>query len=196
MRGKKTSGLAFELVFLSFIFCVICLVTGSQEAQAEPTSFNFTYTTNDSTDTVVALGDTTTFRSRLDNTGTEADSYVVTMTEKPPTPLSWIIYLCSGGVCHPPSVTKDTVYLPAGEWDSIYVDISPRFCCGDAKVAINVTSLKSPGLSETINFQLRVDCQPTCAPVTNHWGLLILITLLSVAGFYLIWKRSGLARAT
>jgi hypothetical protein len=196
MRKIKTMRRTLVFVFLSLVFCVITFATGSPKAQAEPMSFDFTYTTNDSTDTVGVLGDTLTFRSRLTNTGTEADSYVVTMITKPPTPSSWVIYFCSGGVCHPPSVTQDTVFLPAGEWDSIYVDINPRFCCDDAKVTIRVTSIKSPGLTKSINFFLHVECLPECIPLTNRWGLFALIILISISGFYLIWRRLKPAKVT
>jgi hypothetical protein len=194
MGKVKTMRVTFGIVFLSFIFCVIGFVTGGSKAQAEPISYSFTYTSND-TDEVGTIGDITTFRSKLTNTGTDADSYIVTMTKNPPTPPNWLIYFCSGGVCHPPTVTQDTVFLPPSEWDSIYVDIMPRFVCGDASVTMTVTSIKSPGLTKSITFLLYAHSQSIC-PVTNRWGLLILIFLLSLAGLYLIWKKSALAKAS
>jgi len=196
MRKIRTMKVTFGFIFLSFIFCGISLLTGTKETQAGLTSFDFTYTSSDTTDTVLTLGGIKTFSSTLTNTGTEADSYIVTMIKNQPIPPQWIIDFCSGGVCHPPSVFKDTVYLSAGEHDNPYVEITPLSCCGDAKITMRVTSIKSPGLSKSINFFLHADCEPSCVPTTNHWGLLILITLLCASGFYLIWKKSKLATAT
>jgi hypothetical protein len=193
--GKiKTMRVTFGIVFLSFIFCGISFVTAGPKAQAEPISYSFTYISND-TDEVGTLGNITTFRSKLTNTGTDADSYVVTMTKNSPTPPEWLIYFCSGGVCHPPTVTQDTVFLPPSEWDSIYVDIMPKILCGDASVTIRVTSIKSPGLTKSITFLLYAHSEAIC-PVTNRWGLFILISLLFLAGFYLILKRPKIVRAT
>jgi hypothetical protein len=193
--GKiKTIRVTFGIVLLSFICCVISFITAGPKAQAEPLSYSFTYTSND-TDEVGTLGNITTFRSKLTNTGTDADSYVVTMTKNPPTPPNWLIYFCSGGVCHPPTVTQDTVFLPPAEWDSIYVDIMPRVLCGDASVTMRVTSIKSPDSTKSITFLLYAHSEAIC-PVTNRWGFFILISLLFLAGFYLILKRPKIVRAT
>jgi hypothetical protein len=193
MRKIKTMGVISGFIFFSFIFCVGSSITGGQEAQAGPISFNFTYTSSDTEETDT-LGDTTTFQMTLQNTGTEADSYVVTMIKNSPTPFQWIIYFCSGGICHPTSVTQDTVFLNPGAQDLQFLDMTSRYVCGEGSVTMRVTSIKSPGLTKQITFLLHVHTD--CIPITNRWGLLILISLLVAAGFYLIWKRSKLACAT
>lgn len=192
MRKMSTRGIIFGFLFLSFVLCA-GVITGGQKAQAEPISFNFTYTSSDTEETA-PLGDTTTFQMTLRNTGTEADSYVVTMIENSPTPPEWRIYFCCGGICNPPSVTQDTVFLNPGAQDLQFLDIGAIYKCGEGNVIMKVTSIKSPGLTKQITFLLHV--HTNCIPVTNRWGLLILISLLCAAGFYLIWRRSRLACAT
>jgi len=192
MRKIKKTGIMFGFIFFSSVFFFISFITSAQEAKAGVFSFAFTYTSSD-TEEVGTLGDTTTFTSVLANTGSDSDNYVITMTENPPTPPQWVVVLCSGGICHPGD-TLDTVGVAAGDESLIFLEIGPRLICGDASVTITVKSLGNPGLSESITFLLHVHTD--CVPVTNRWGLFILISLLSVAGFYLIWKRSQLARAT
>jgi hypothetical protein len=194
MGKTKTMRVTLGIVFLSFIFCVVSFITAGPKAQAEPISYSFTYTCSD-TDSVGTMGNMTIFASKLTNTGTDADSYVVTMIKNPPTPPNWLIFFCCGGVCNPPTVTQDTVFLSPSEWDSIYVDIMPRVLCGDASVTMRVTSIKSPGSSKSITFLLYAHSEAIC-PVTNRWGLFILISLLFLAGFYLILKRPKTVRAT
>ena len=147
--------------------------------------FDFTYTSDDTAE-LGLLGDTTTFYMTLTNTGTEADSYVVSLTENPPTPTQWLTWFCSGGICHDTTVTVDTVYLDTAQQDLQYLEIAPKDIPGEANVTMTVTSLGNPELSQSITFLLVVRGQ---IPVTDRWGLLILISLLFVAGFYLILKR-------
>lgn len=182
----------FGVIFFSSVFYFISFVTTAQKAEAKILDFAFTYTSSD-TEEVGTLGDTTTFTSVLTNTGSDSDNYVITMTENPPTPPQWVVVLCSGGICHPGD-TLDTVGVAAGDESLIFLEIGPRLICGDASVTITVRSLGNPGLTESITFLLHVHTD--CAPVTNRWGLFILISLLFAAGLYLIWKRLELARAT
>lgn len=180
----------FGGLLLISLFCFINFLTDGQEAQAGVLDFDFTYTSDDTTKAGF-LGDTTRFHSVLTNIGTEADSYLVSMTENPPTPIQWWIWFCSGGVCHDTTVTQDTVYLPVGEWDDIFLDIAPRDTCGSASVTMTITSFGTPGLSKSITFLLSVH---RCAPVTDRWGLLSLISLILISGLYLILKRLRPAR--
>lgn len=192
MRKKKTMGvIILGCLFFSSVFSLLGFATGPQEAKAM--SYTFTYTSSDTEETDT-LGDTTTFQMTLQNTGTEADSYVVTMIKNSPTPSQWIIYFCSGGICHPASVTQDTVFLNPGAQDLQFLDMTSRYVCGEGSVTMRVTSIKSTGLTKQITFLLHVHTD--CVPVTNRWGLFILISLLLVTGFYLIWRRLRLARAT
>jgi uncharacterized membrane protein len=192
MQREKMIRVMFAFLLLSSVFCLLSFITVAQEAKAM--SYTFTYTSSD-TEEVGFLRDTTTFQSTLTNTGDQADGYVITMTKNPPTPPQWVVFFCSGGICHPPATTVDTVYLPVGEQDLILLEIGPRVKCGDANVTMMVTSIGNPGLSKSITFLLHARTEPEC-PVTNQWGLFILISLLLVTGFYLIWRRLRLARAT
>ncbi|MFQ6002128.1 MAG: hypothetical protein ACE5KJ_00090 [Candidatus Zixiibacteriota bacterium] len=189
MRRIKKTGITFGFIF----FILSSFLIAGLEAEAGVLDFDFTYTSADTVDSG-QFGDTTTFQSILENTGTEADSYVISMTINPPTPVQWIIWFCSGGVCHPPGVTQDTVYLDSLEQDLILVEMAPRIACGTGSVTITVTSIGNPNLSESITFLLHVYSEE--CPMTDRWGLFILISLLFTAGLYLIWKRSRPVRTT
>ena len=191
MRRIKKTGITFGFIFLSSVFCFIGFMTGGQQVKAEVLDFDFTYTTEDDTIKIGVLGDTTTFGSLLTNTGTEADSYMVSLTENPPTPTEWLIWLCYG-VCGDTTLTDTTVYLDSLEWEGIWVRICPRDTCGEASVTVTVTSQET-GLSKSITFLLVVREE---VPVTNQWGLLILISLIFASGLYLILKRLRPVRAT
>ena len=69
------------------------VVTDCGEVRAEPLSFDFTFT-SDQTAKVAAVWDTVRFDALLTNTGTEADSYLVTLVENPPTPEDWWREFC------------------------------------------------------------------------------------------------------
>lgn len=193
MRKIKKMGIMFGFIFFSSVFCFISFMTSAQKAEAGIFNFAFTYTSADTEETA-PLGDTIEFTSILTNTGSDSDNYVITMTENSPTPPEWIIYFCSGGICHPPTDTIATLGLGAGKTSYIFLDIGSRLICGDASVTMTVKSLGDPGLKKSITFLLHVHTE--CTPVTNRWGLVILVSLLFAAGFYLIWKRARLARAT
>lgn len=186
MHRIKRIGAALAVIFLGSVFCFCGYVVVAPEADAAVLAFDFSYTSADTVDTG-SFGDTTTFQSILTNTGTEADSYIISMTENPSTPIQWLTWFCSGGVCHGPGVTQDTVYLPVGEQDLILPEIAPRLVCGTASVTMTVTSIGNPGLSKSITFLLHVytgEC-----PMTDRWGLLILISLIFLSGLYLIIRR-------
>ena len=193
MRRIKKIGITFGFIFLSSVFCLTIYVTGGQEAEAGVLDYDFTYATSDDTIKVGNLGDTTIFGSVLTNTGTDADSYMISLTENhPPTPIEWLIWLCYG-VCGDTTLTDTTVYLDAGEWDAIFVEMCPRDTAGEASVTVTVTSIGNPALSDSLTFHLIVREE---VPVTDQWGLLILISLLFVAGLYLILKRLRPVRIT
>jgi hypothetical protein len=188
MASVRKIGSTLGLIFLSSIFCFTSLIMGGPDACAEIMDFSFTYTA-DETLKVGSFGDTTIFESILENTGSDADSYEVVMTINPSTPPEWYVGLCTGGVCH--GNMADTIYVPDGEQDYIFVEVGPDDVSGEASVTITVTSRGNPALSESLNFHLVV----RGGPVTNRWGLLILISLIFASGLYLIHRRLRPVRA-
>ncbi len=192
MRRIEKKGVTFGFVFLFSVFCFLGFTTSGWEAEAGVLDFDFTYTSDD-TLKLGAIGDTTTFGSILKNTGTEADSYAISMTVNPPTPAQWLVLLCSGGICHPQGVTGDTIWVPAGDSSSISVKIAPQEVSGEANVTVTVTSLGDPGLSQSIDFVLIVR---GVVPLTDRWGLLILVSLIFFSGLYLILRRLKPVRIT
>lgn len=173
------------LIYLSLMLCLSYLVVDEVRA-----GVSFTYTAP-VTQKTACIGDTTQFSSTLTNTG-HADTYDVDMIEKPFTPADWWMRFCSGGVCHDSAVTHALVSLDSTESDQILLDILSR-SVGTGKVTMRITSQANPSLKDSITFVLNV--QEPC-PVTNQWGLAALIVLISISGFYLIFRRLKPAKAT
>ncbi len=189
MPSVRKIGSTLGIVFLSSIFCFTALIMGCPDACAGVMDFSFTYTAEE-TLIVGSFGDTTIFESILENTGTDADSYEVVMTVNSPTPPEWYVALCSGGVCH--GNMADTIYVPAGEQDYILVEVGPEDTSGEASVTVTVTSRGNPASPESINFHLVAHGG---VPLTDRWGLLILISLIFASGLYLILRRLRPVRA-
>jgi hypothetical protein len=174
MYQKKHS-----LLILGALVCLVVfgqLVTGP-EAKA---NFDFTYT---ATDTVKSstVGDQLQFFSLIHNTGTDADSFIVTLTELPPTPQDWWTQLCTGGICLD---NHRTIYLASQETDQTYIEVKSR-SQGQGKWRISVQS-KGNSVTKTKTFLLSAWLQ---APVTNEWGLIILILLIFTSATYLLYRR-------
>lgn len=189
----------------AIVFLVLfgSVLTDCSEVVAEPLSFDFTFTC-DETVKVVAAWDTVRFQALLTNTGTEADSYLVSLAENPPTPEDWWREFCAGGVCPIDSlVTSFKIFngdflppLPAGQTDTPYLDVIPR-SAGQGNFTMTMESLSSPGakLSRSLTFLLRAEGDPE-APVTGNWGMIILACLVLASGLYLMYRRLKPARQT
>jgi hypothetical protein len=179
------------------------VLTDCGEVHAEPLSFDFTFT-SDQTAKVAAVWDTVRFDALLTNTGTEADSYLVTLVENPPTPEDWWREFCAGGVCPIDSlVTSFKIFngdflppLPAGQTDTPYLDVIPR-SAGQGNFTMSIESLSNPGvkLTKSLTFLLSAQGEPQ-APVTGNWGMIILASLILASGFYLIYRRLKPAKQT
>lgn len=103
--------------------------------------------------------DTVTFDPLLANTGSEADSYLVTVSEKPPTPEEWWVRLSCWGVCWDTTITTVRIYtddpLQPMQTDQMHLDVIPR-TAGQGNFTINVESLSmtSLKLSKSLTFLL------------------------------------------
>jgi hypothetical protein len=188
MRRVRKIRKRFGGLLLISLFCFINFLTDGQEAQAGVLDFGFTYTSDDTSE-MGNLGDTILFISTLTNTGTQADSYRISLTENLPTPPEWLIYFCYGA-CGDTTLTDTTVYLEPSAQGLILLEMLTRDVCGAANVTMTVTSVAEPDSSKSITFYTG------CVPVTDRWGLLILISLLFISGFYLIFKRVRPVRTT
>ncbi len=191
-RALITGGVVVLLVLLGGIF------TGQGKAIAEPLDFDFTYTC-DETVKVATVWDTVQFKSFIANIGTEADAYDIYLTENPPTPQEWWVRVCvgivgSGGFCWDTLDTQGEMDLEPADTGFIDLDIIPR-TEGQSNITITVESRGNPGvkLTKSITFILSAHEQ---APVTNRWGLIILILLLLTSGLYLGYRRYRLVRQT
>ncbi len=175
------------------------MLTGQGKVLAEPLSFDFTFTC-DETVKVASVWDTVAFYPALTNTGTEADSYFVTLTEND-TPEEWWVRLCVGGRCRDSLVTSVWIWTAEDPWpldsgwtDSMELHVLPR-TAGQGNFTMTVESGSSPGvkLTKSITFLLSAHEQ---IPVSNQWGLIILPVLIVTSGLYLIYRRHRLVRQT
>ena len=176
------------------------MLTGQGKVLAEPLSFDFTFTC-DETVKVASVWDTVQFQALLTNTGTEADSYRVTLVENDPTPEDWWREFCAGGVCPESTVTSIKIFtgdpfppLPPGQTNDITLDVIPR-SAGQGNFTMTVESLSNPGLklTKSLTFLLSAHEQ---IPVTDQWGLIILIMLILASGLYLMYRRYRLVKQT
>jgi hypothetical protein len=190
LRTPATLGAMVLLVLLGSV------LTDCGQVSAEPLTIDFTFT-SDETVKVVAVWDTVRFDALLTNTGTEADSYLVTLIENPPTPEDWWREFCAGGQCPIDSlVTSMKIYngdflppLPPTQTSDVYLDVIPR-SAGQGKFFMTIESLSSPGvkLTKSLTFLLSAEGEPQ-APVTGNWGMIILASLILASGLYLTYRR-------
>ena len=189
----------------AIVFLVLfgSVLTDRGEVVAEPLSFDFTFTSAE-TVKVAAVWDTVTFEALLTNTGTEADSYLVTLVENPPTPEDWWREFCAGGQCPIDStVTSMKIFngeflppLPPSQSNDVTLDVIPR-SAGQGNFTLTIESLSSPGakLSKSLTFLLGAQGEPQ-APVTGYWGMIILASLILASGLYLSYRRLKPAKQT
>jgi hypothetical protein len=178
----KNIGFFVTLGGVIFLVLVSSMLGGQKKAVAEPLAYSFTYTSAE-TVMICAVWDTIRFESQLENTG-QADSYYVTCTENPITPSEWWVQFCIGG-CVDSTVTQGTIGLDSAENTMIFVDVIPR-SVGYGKFTVQVQSQGNPGLIKTKIFLLSANVY---GPVTNEWGMIILILLLLASATYLMWRR-------
>ena len=175
-------------------------LTGQGKVLAEPLSFDFTFTCDD-TVKVVSVGDSVKFYPVLTNTGTEPDSYLVTLTENSPTPEEWWVRMCAGGSCWDSTETSKVIWsgdfpgpLGSGVADSMELDVLPR-TAGQGNITITVESLSNPGVKLTKSIIFLLSAHPQ-VPLTDQWGLIILVALILTSGLYLMYRRYRLVRQT
>jgi len=118
----------------------------------------FTFTCSE-TLIIGEIWDTVKFDPLLTNTGAHADSYLVTLTEDPPTPEEWWVRLSCWGVCWDTMTTVVRIYtddpLQPTQTEQMYLDVIPR-TAGNGSFTIIVESLSMPDtkLSRSVTFLL------------------------------------------
>ncbi len=164
---------------------------GGNVNKASALSFDFTYTSGDTVESGYVNVDTANFEALLTNTGTEIDSYLVTLTKSPSTPSEWTWELCAGGVCND-MMTEAVAYLEPGWNEEEYLNVDLTVS-GQGTFTLTAQSYGNPGLkvSKSINFLVYAYEQ---GPVTDRWGMMVLISLLLISGLYLIRRRLAPAR--
>lgn len=186
MRSLTKVGMIVGVIFLNLMVGLNYLLVSEGRA-----SLSFTYTAP-VTQKSVCVGDTAHFTSTLKNTGTQSDTYDVDKIEKPPTPVEWWMRFCAGGVCYDSNTIHAEVSLDPNQSTDVLLDILPR-TAGTGNVTMRITSQANPSLKDSITFIL--NGQEPC-PVTNQWGLVVLIVLIASSGFYLILRRLKPAKVT
>jgi hypothetical protein len=183
MRILITLGAVLVLLTSGFV--------GGSASKASALSFDFTYTSDDTVESGYVNVDQANFEALLTNTGTEIDSYLVTLTKSPTTPTEWTWELCAGGVCND-MMTQAVAYLEPGWEDAEYLNVDLTVS-GQGKFTLTAQSYGNPGLkvSKSINFVVYAYDQ---GPVTDRWGMMALVSLLLISGLYLIRRRLAPAR--
>jgi hypothetical protein len=188
MHRQRQALVAFGAVVILVLFGGSLLGKGEGVAQAQ--TYDFTYTSDDTVESGI-VDDTAGFQALLTNTGTAIDSYLVTMTKSPTTPGDWTWELCAGGVCED-MMTQAVAYLESGWEDPQFLNVALA-SAGQGKFTITVESYGNPGtkLTKSITFLMSAYEQ---GPVTDLWGMIVLVTLIVASGLYLMHRRLRLAR--
>jgi hypothetical protein len=158
---------------------------------ADTKDYAYTFTPGD-TVKVASVGDSVEFYANLENTGSDPDSFLITLTENPPTPEEWWVELCAGGTCWDTTVTTANSYLEFGWVDSIQVHIKVR-TSGTGSFTLTTESYGNPVDVKSVTFLLTAHEQ---GPVTNHRGIIVLSLLIVASAIYLMHKRYRPARQT
>ena len=111
MRNKFSFRPLLPLLVLAATLCALPLVATAQYA--------FTFQADDQ-GAVTGLDVTTAFRTTLRNTGSVADTYILSVVKN--LPATWTCSICQGTVCYPPYVTQLTIPLGAGAQTHIDID--------------------------------------------------------------------------
>ncbi len=186
MRMSVIVGAAVILVLFGGAFW------GAGEGTALALDFAFTYTSDDTVETGY-VGGVVGFEALLTNTGTEIDSYLVTLTRNAPTPTEWTWELCAGGTCED-NIYQAVSYLEPGWTDEQFLNVDLTVS-GQGSYTLDVESYGNPDakLSKSITFLIHAYPQ---GPVTDFWGMIALVTLIAASGLYLIHRRYRPARQT
>lgn len=163
---------------------------GSGEGVALAQDYAFTYTSDDTVE-IGYVGDVVSFEATLTNTGTEIDSYLVTLTRHAPTPTEWTWELCAGGACED-NIYEAVAYLEPGWVDEQYLNVDLTVS-GQGSYTLDVESYGDPDfkLSKPITFFIHAYEQ---APVTDFWGMIVLVMLMLTSGLYLLHRKLRPAR--
>ena len=161
-------------------------LVGGGVNQARALSYNFTYTADDTSQWGYVNEDTLAFEALLTNTGTQIDSYLVTLTKTPGTPTEWTWELCAGGVCAD-MMTQGVAYLEPGWEDEEFLNVALTVP-GKGTFILTAQSYNNPGTKMTKSVHFLVDARER-GPVTDRWGMMILVSLLLISGLYLIRRR-------
>jgi hypothetical protein len=159
-----------------------------QEAKAALYSFDFTYS-GDSLN-ACRVGEPAQFLSHIRNTGTQTDSFFVSLYEYPSTPADWWREYCAGPFCGDSTTTLIKINLNPSEDALVILDVLPR-SAGEGIWKITVQS-KYGGGNKFLHFYLIA----RQTPVTSEWGLIILILLMLISAVYLTYRKLGWVKQT
>ncbi len=99
---------------------------------------------------VANLSQITSFHNLVINTGSQEDTYSVTVVKNMPP--DWVGSLCQGTLCYPPFVTEITFTLAAGDTTDLLMDITPLTDPGSGTAILTLSSQGDPALSVTKEF--------------------------------------------
>lgn len=131
----------------------VLLILAVALAAASPAAatWSFTFTAADQ-GAVTDLAVLTRFQTTIRNTGSTADTYILTLVKD--VPAEWACSLCEGLVCYPPWVTQLNIPLQPGQETVVDVDLTPLATEGAGAAVVTVTSQGAPALSVTRTFRV------------------------------------------
>jgi len=156
---------------------------------AEPHAFRFW---QGPADMIIPMNDFRQFHSYLTNTGTEADSYTLTVTREQPE--TWLFNVCYEGVCWP---AEQSVFLvptvgtmATGEVMEFDFDITSLFVEGEATYTVHMVSNSDSQVQRTVQFTAKSPTEPRAILLATGEGV-IGTTVNSFVSFHPVLYNAG-----
>lgn len=138
---------------------------------AEPLAFSFR---QGPADMIIPMNDFRKFHSTLTNTGTEADSYTVTVTREQPE--TWLFNVCYEGVCWPAEQTVFPVptagTMAPGEEMEFDFDVTSLFAEGEAVYTVHIVSDSDAQNQRTVQFTAKSPTEPRAILLATGEGVI------------------------
>lgn len=141
------------------IGCLL-VVAAANPALADPHAFSFW---QGPAEMVIPMNDFRKFHSHLTNTGTEADSYTLTVTREQPE--TWLFNVCYQGVCYPEDQVSFQVpasgTLQPGEIIEFEFDVTSLFAEGEALYTVHLVSNNDSSQERTLQYAAWSPTEPS-----------------------------------
>lgn len=150
-----------------------CLLAVALAGPALAQSYAFSFWQGPA-DMIIPMNDFRKFHSHLTNTGTEADTYTVTVTRDHPA--TWMFNVCYDGICWPEDQTVFQVPIAGavypGESMAFEFDVTSLFAEGEGVYTVHIVSNNNAAAQRTVTFRAKSPTEPYAILLSPGEGVL------------------------